>query len=273
MRTFLLTLAVTDDLIGIAIIAIAYASNLHPAYLGLSLVPMGLFFFIVQVCRRFIRQHKIIATGILSVLAFAAWFCFYNSGIHATISGVALGLLVPVGAHGKGGGLAESMEHKVRPVSAAIAAPVFAFFAAGVKLDGWDGFVSSVTHPIGLGIIIGLPLGKAVGIFGATWLITRFEHSQLDPDIAWIDVFGLAVLGGIGFTVALLVNEISFPTHHEYADIGKIGIIVASLLSAAIASVILGARSHHYKEIEELERYDSDDSGTPDVFERARRQG
>jgi NhaA family Na+:H+ antiporter len=268
MRTFLLTLAVTDDLIGIAIIAIAYATELHLGYLGLSAIPMAAFFFLVQFGRRFIRKHKILSTIILAVLALLSWLFFFNSGIHATISGVILGFLVPVGANGHGAGLAQAMEDRVRPISAGFAAPVFAFFTAGVALGGGGEILATILSPIGLGIIVGLPLGKAVGIFGSTWLVTRLRHANLDPDIKWIDVFGLAVLGGVGFTVALLVNEISFQAvHPDLADIGKVGVITASVLSALLGAVILGSRNRHYKALAEKEALDLDADGVPDVFE------
>ncbi|MDR1431403.1 MAG: Na+/H+ antiporter NhaA [Propionibacteriaceae bacterium] len=268
MRTFLLTLAVADDLIGIAIIAIAYATELRLEFLAFSLIPMLCFLALTQFGRRFIRAHKLISTAILSLLAVTTWALFFNSGIHATISGVILGFLVPVGANGHGSGLAQSMEERVRPISTAVAAPVFAFFSAGVALGGWDGFVATILSPIGLGIIIGLPLGKTIGIFTTTWLVTRLEHANLDPKIRWIDVFGLAVLGGMGFTVALLVCELSFGQGTHNDDIGKVGIITASILSACIASVILGQRSRHYKAVAAAERIDANADGVPDAFER-----
>jgi NhaA family Na+:H+ antiporter len=268
MRTFLLTLAVADDLIGIAIIAIVYATDLHLEFLALAAIPTLGFMALTQFARRWIRKHKIISTAVLSVVAFITWVFFFNSGIHATISGVVLAFMVPVGASGHGSGLAQSMEHLVRPTSTAIAAPVFAFFSAGVTLGGWQGFVDAVTSPIGLGIIIGLPAGKTIGIFATTWVVTKIGHARLDDEIAWIDVLGLSVLGGIGFTVALLVCELSFGQGTHEDDVGKVGIIVASVISAVVAAIILGARSRHYKAVEEQEGLDSDNSGTPDVFER-----
>jgi NhaA family Na+:H+ antiporter len=267
MRTFLLTLAVTDDLIGIAIIAIAYATDLHLGFLGLSLIPMAGFCLLVQFGRQFIRRYRVLSTIVLTILAVITWALFFNSGIHATISGVVLGFLVPVGSNGQGAGLAQSMEDKVRPISAGFAAPVFAFFTAGVAFGGWEHLQSSLTSTIGLGIIIGLPVGKAIGIFGSTWLVTRLRNANLDPDIKWIDVFGLAVVGGVGFTVALLVNQISFEAlHPDYEDIGKVAVITASVLSALIGGAILASRNRHYRDIASREAVDANLDGIPDVF-------
>jgi NhaA family Na+:H+ antiporter len=115
-------------------------------------------------------------------------------------------------------------------------------------------------------VIIGLVAGKAIGITGATWLVTRLRHASLDPDLAWIDVFGLAVLGGIGFTVSLLVSELSFGQGSQQDDIGKVAILTASILAALFASIILGARNRHYRAVEAAEAIDADADGRPDRF-------
>jgi NhaA family Na+:H+ antiporter len=137
-----------------------------------------------------------------------------------------------------------------------------------VALGGWEGFVSAVSSPVGLGVIVGLVAGKAIGISGSTWLVTRLRHAQLDPDIGWIDVFGLAVLGGIGFTVSLLVSELSFGQGTPLDDIGKVAILTASVLAAVLASVVLGLRNRHYRQVEADEARDDDSDGVPDKFAR-----
>ncbi|MDR1767655.1 MAG: Na+/H+ antiporter NhaA [Propionibacteriaceae bacterium] len=268
LRTFLLTLAVTDDLIGIAIIAIVYASGLQLWFLLASAVPILAFWYLTQFQRRFLRRHKAAGVAILAVLAVLAWGLFFHSGIHATIAGVVLGFVVPVGANGRGAGLAQAMEDRVRPVSGLLAAPVFAFFASGVALGGWEGVVASATSDIGLGVIVGMPVGKAIGIFGSTWLVTRLKHARLDPDVKWIDLLGLSVLGGMGFTVALLVCELSFADNQAHLEDGKVAILAASLLSAVIAGAMLRARSRHYKAVAEREAVDENADGVPDVFQR-----
>jgi NhaA family Na+:H+ antiporter len=275
LRTFLLTLAVADDLIAIAIIAFFYSTQLEPPYLVAEVVPVLLFGLIAYRGQGFLVRHWWAPWLLLAPLAVVAWVLCYASGVHATVAGVLLAFAVPVRpAKGASAGpdeasagpesLAGILEHRIRPFSAGVAVPVFAFFSAGVAVGGPQGFVAAVTSPVGLGVIVGLVAGKAIGISGATWLVTRLRHARLDPDLAWVDVFGLAVLGGIGFTVSLLVSELSFGQGSALDDIGKVAILTASVLAALLASVFLGARNRHYRAVGRAEAVDAD--GTPDTF-------
>lgn len=269
LRTFLLTLAVADDLIAITIIAIFYSRDLAPPFLLAELVPLAIFAVIAYRFQGFLVTHWWAPWLLLVPLAVATWVLCYASGVHATVAGVLLAFCVPVrppAGSDHGHGLAGVLEHRIRPFSAGIAVPVFAFFSAGVALGGLDGFVRAVSSPIGLGVIVGLVAGKAVGITGSTWLVTRLRHASLDPDLAWIDVFGLAVLGGIGFTVSLLVSELSFGLGSANDDIGKVAILTASVLAAVLAALVLGSRNRHYREVEAAEDVDGDADGTPDKF-------
>lgn len=255
LRTFLLTLAVADDLIAILIIAFFYSSGLVPLFLAWDILPVVAFWIIAHKAQHFLSYHWWAPWVTLFPLAVISWALVYNSGVHATIAGVILAFCVPVrpaSGDDEDHGLAEIFEHRIRPFSAGVAVPIFAFFSAGVALGGWDGFVNAVTSPIGLGVVAGLVLGKAIGITGATWLVTRLRHATLDPTLAWIDVFGLAVLGGIGFTVSLLISELSF-VDVLLQDHAKVAVLTASVLAALLASLILGLRNKHYREIEEGE--------------------
>ncbi|GAA2200417.1 Na+/H+ antiporter NhaA [Sinomonas flava] len=265
LRTFLLTLAVVDDLIAIAIIAFFYGTGVQPGLLGLALVPLGLFAFLVQ--------KRIHASYLLLPLAVATWALVHTSGIHATVAGVLLGFTVPVLRSAKNGGpeagpgLAETLENRVRPLSAGIAVPVFAFFSAGVALGGWEGMAAAATDPIAVGIAVALVVGKSVGVFGSTWLVTKTRHASLDPDLKWVDVFGIALLAGVGFTVSLLIAELSFGSspHGEHA---KTAILAGSLTAALLAAVVLRLRNRHYRLVEQAELVDADRDGIPDVFQR-----
>ncbi len=271
LRTFLLTLAVADDLIAITIIAFFYTRDLQPMLLGAALVPIVLFGLVAYRFQRFLARHRWAPWLVLVPLFVVAWALTYASGVHATVAGVLLALCVPVRtvpADGASHGLAEILEHRIRPFSAGVAVPVFAFFSAGVAVGGWNGFTAAVASPIALGVILGLVLGKAIGISGATWLVTRLRHAHLDPDLSWLDVIGLAVLGGIGFTVSLLVSELSFGQGTPSDDIGKVAILTASVLAALLAAIVLGSRNRHYRAIAEAEQLDEDDDGTPDKFAR-----
>mgnify|MGYP000870748544 FL=1 len=279
LRTFLLTLAVADDLIAIAIIAFFYSQHLAPPFLVAEVVPVVLFGLIAYRCQGFLVRHWWAPWLLLAPLAVVAWVLCYASGVHATVAGVLLAFAVPVrpprsssaGPAGTAPGrtdeaLAGVLEHRIRPFSAGVAVPVFAFFSAGVALGGVQGFVAAVTSPVGLGVIVGLVAGKAIGISGATWLVTRLRHARLDPDLAWVDVVGLAVLGGIGFTVSLLVSELSFGQGSELDGVGKVAILTASVVAALLASVLLGARNRHYRSVESAESIDADEDGQPDRF-------
>jgi NhaA family Na+:H+ antiporter len=190
--------------------------------------------------------------------------------VHATVAGVVLGFTVPVvrRAAGPGPGLAEHLEHVVRPLSAGVAVPVFAFFAAGVTVDGWSGLVSALRDPVALGVVTGLVVGKVVGIAGSTWLLATFTRADLDEDLAWVDVVGMALLGGIGFTVSLLIGELAFGPGSSRDEHVKVGVLCGSLLAALLATVVLRLRNRTYRRICEAEARDEDQDGIPDVYQR-----
>lgn len=284
MRTFLLTLAVVDDLIGIVIIAVFYASDLQPGYLVAALVGVAVYGLIAQKYAVLFHMRSTAAWLILLPLGVVVWGLMYQSGVHATVAGVLLALTVPVkrsarvraAARADGRrdsddvpGLAEVFEHRFRPISTGVAVPVFAFFSAGVAIGGLDGFVAAIGSTVTLGIIVALVAGKAIGIFGATWLVTRVRGVTLGRGMGWVDVLGLAILGGMGFTVSLLITELSFGVSGEIADRAKLGVLLGSAIAAVLAAILLGARNRRYRALREQERLDLDRDGIPDVFDTA----
>ncbi len=265
LRTFLLTLAVVDDLIAVSIIAVAYTDSLEPVPLALAVVPLGLFAVAVQ--------RRIRSWWLLIPLAAITWALVHASGIHATVAGVLLGFTVPVlrseaaGGPEAGPGLAQHFEHRIRPLSAGFAVPVFAFFAAGVDVGGLEGLEDSLTDPIALGVMAGLLVGKPVGVFVTTYLVARFTHATLDEDLGWLDVLGVSILAGIGFTVSLLIGELAFGAGSVADEHAKVGILLGSLVSALVAGVVVKARDRTYRRIHEEETADADDDGIPDVYQ------
>ena len=274
LRIFLLTLAVVDDLLAITIIAIFYTDEISFVPLLIALAPIALYTFLVQKYRRFFGLNQWAGWAILLPIAFSVWALVHASGIHATVAGVLLGFAVPVirsqasGGPDAGPGLAEVFEHRIRPISAGFAVPVFAFFSAGVAIGGVDGFTSALRDSVTIGIIAGLVLGKPIGIVGVTWLLTKFTRVRLDPSLKWIDLLGMSVLAGIGFTVSLLVAELSFGLESLSNDHAKVAILTASLLAAVLATVILRLRNRHYRKIEEEDSVDADEDGIPDAYQR-----
>jgi NhaA family Na+:H+ antiporter len=255
LRTFLLTLAVVDDLLAIAVIAVFYTAGLSVGFLALSLLPLALFGLLVQ--------KGIRSAWLLLPLAALAWALMHESGVHATVAGVLLAFTVPVA-----GGTAERFEHRIRPLSAGVAVPVFAFFSAGVSVGGLTGLGAALSDSVAVGIVVGLVAGKAVGITAATWLVSRFTRAQLDENLGWPDVLGLALLGGIGFTVSLLITELAYGAGSARYDHAKVGILAGTLAAALLATVVLRLRNRRYRRIEEAERIDLDHDGVPDVYQR-----
>ncbi|MGL3151698.1 Na+/H+ antiporter NhaA [Microbacterium sp. A82] len=254
LRIFLLTLAVVDDLIAIGIIAIFYTETIDLIPLVFALVAIAVYGVIAQLGRRFFHLRAGAAWLVLLPIGVAAWALLHASGIHATIAGVLLGFTIPV-LHKKtaraadaGPGLAEVFEHRFRPISAGVAVPVFAFFSAGVAIGGVDGFISAFEDPVVIGIMLGLLLGKPIGITLATWLVTRIRRVTLDPSLRWIDLTGVGLLAGIGFTVSLLVAELSFSSGSEHHDHAKVAILTASVVAALLASIVLGIRNRRYRQ-------------------------
>ncbi|TFV79346.1 Na+/H+ antiporter NhaA [Blastococcus sp. CT_GayMR19] len=265
LRTFLLTLAIVDDLLAITIIAVFYTASLTVTPLLLALLPLAVFGFLVQ--------RRVRSWWLLLPLAALTWVLVHESGVHATVAGVLLAFTVPVvrseaaGGPDAGPGLAEHFEHRIRPLSAAVAVPVFAFFSAGVTVGGLSGLGAALTDSVAVGIVVGLVAGKAIGITAATWLVSRFTRAELNGDLGWPDVLGLSLLGGIGFTVSLLIGELAFGAGSVRDEHAKIGVLAGSLLAALLAAVLLRLRDRRYRRIAEADTRDADADGIPDVYQ------
>ena len=256
LRTFLLTLAVVDDLLAITVIAVFYTDHLAVGPMALAVIPAALFAAAVQ--------RGVTHWWLLVPLAVATWALVHASGIHATVAGVVLGFTVPVlGRHA----LAERFEHRLRPLSAAVAVPVFAFFAAGVTVGGWTGLGAALGHPVTVGVLAALVFGKPLGVLTTTYLLARFTRATLDDDLAWRDVLGVALLAGIGFTVSLLIGELAFGYGTVTGADAKIGVLLGSVVAGALAAVVLVSRNAAYRRIEEQDTLDTDHDGVPDVYE------
>lgn len=245
LRAFLLTLAVVDDLLAIIIIAVFYTDELRIEYLAGALVPILVFAVLVQ--------RRITSWYLLVPLAVIAWLFVHESGVHATIAGVLLGFTVPVLRPEQDGDcLASHLEHVWRPLSAGFAIPLYAFFAAGVNFT--EGGVGEVfADPVAVGVMVGLVAGKVVGVFGTTWLLATFTRAELDEDLQWGDVLGVALLAGIGFTVSLLIGELAFGAESETGQHVTAAVLFGSLISAVLASLVLLRRNRVYRLIAERE--------------------
>ncbi|MEW2523195.1 Na+/H+ antiporter NhaA [Actinacidiphila alni] len=260
LRAFLLTLAVVDDLFAILIIAVFFTSSIDFAALGGAAAGLAVFWLLL---RAGVRGWYVYVP-----LALVIWGLMYNSGVHATIAGVAMGLMLRcTRREGERDSPGEHIEHLVRPVSAGLAVPLFALFSAGVAVSG--GALGDVfSRPETLGVLLGLVVGKALGVFGGTWLAARFTRAELNADLAWPDVLAVASLAGIGFTVSLLIGELAFDDDPGLADEVKAAVLVGSLISVVLATILLKLRNNRYRALCAEEERDEDGDGIPDVYEQ-----
>jgi NhaA family Na+:H+ antiporter len=259
LRAFLLTLAVVDDLFAILIIAVFFTDGLDFAALGGAVAGLAVFWLLL---RGGVRGWYVYVP-----LALVIWALMYNSGVHATIAGVAMGLMLRCHRReGEDHSPGERIEHLVRPLSAGLAVPLFALFSAGVAISG--GALAKVfTTPETLGVVLGLVVGKALGIFGGTWLTARFTRASLSEDLEWADVFAVASLAGIGFTVSLLIGELAFDGDQAMTGAVKAAVLTGSLIAAVLATVLLKIRNAKYRRLWEEEERDEDADGIPDIYE------
>lgn len=237
LRAFLLTLAVVDDLLAIVVIAVVYSDSIAFGWLVASLAACALFGLLV---RRGVRT-----TWLLIAVGVTAWGFMHASGVHATIAGVVLGFTVPALARDDERSVAEHFEHRWRPVSAGVAVPVFALFAAGVPLDPAR-LGDALRDPVAQGVALGLVLGKPLGIVTATWIAAKATRLRFSPGVTWADITGLGLVGGIGFTVSLLIGALAFGEGSERDDHIRAAILIGSLTAAVLGATVLAVRDRHH---------------------------
>lgn len=233
LRVFLLSLAVVDDLGAIAVIAVLFTDELAVLQLA-GAVALCVLYALLQ-------RRRITSPWLYVPLALGLWLLVHASGVHATVAGVALGLLTRVRAdHGEARSPAARLEHRVQPFSAGLVVPVFAFTAAGVAISA-DTLADSVVDRTAIGIVVGLVVGKVIGVLGAAWLATRLGLARLPTGLAWSDVAGVAVLAGTGFTVSLLIARLAF-TDPQQADRAVLAVLVASVIASVLGAFAIRAR-------------------------------
>lgn len=273
LRLFLLTLAIVDDIGAIIVIAVFYTSSLSMWWLALAL---GLLALMVG-----LQKARVWAITVYVVLGVVAWFALLQSGVHATLAGVAIGLITPAKAllnedvarrHarqalvdnrldpdelgrlrfllGESVPMVERLQSALHPLSSYVVLPVFALANAGVSLGG---FGDAVTSPVALGIVAGLVLGKPVGIVLASFIAVRLGLGRLPDRTTWTMLTGVGAVAGVGFTVSLFIAGLSFPGAADLGDDAKVGILVASLIAAAVGvAVLLLATARQGREAEEV---------------------
>ncbi|MFH5231388.1 Na+/H+ antiporter NhaA [Antrihabitans spumae] len=247
-RVFLLSLAVVDDLLAIGLIAILFTASIAMLWLCASALTFAGYAY---------AQHRRITTPFLYVpLALFAWYAVHESGIHATIAGVALGLLTRVRKdRGEAEAPATRLEHRIQPFSAGFCVPVFALFASGVPLNS-DVLGELFTNRVSLAVIAGLLIGKTIGIFGISWLAIRTGIATRPANLFNRDMFALSVLGAIGFTVSLLVAELAMADVGDGTslEIAKAAVLITSLAASLMGSALLLRRGRVHQARRDDER-------------------
>jgi NhaA family Na+:H+ antiporter len=233
VRLFLLSLAVVDDLGAIALIAGLYTADISWLALGASGVLLLIYWLL--------QYGRVRTAWIYVPLALGTWAAVHDAGIHATIAGVALGLLTRVRRDvGEDESPAERLEHRLQPISAGFCVPVFAFFAAGIALDV-DALRGFTADRVAWAVVAGLIAGKFVGVLGGALAAVGLQLATLPSDMHWRDLAAISVLGGCGFTVSLLIAELAFEGSPQ-AERVKMAVLAASVVASLMAAGLLHLR-------------------------------
>ncbi|MDB2693547.1 Na+/H+ antiporter NhaA [Candidatus Pelagibacter bacterium] len=229
LKIFLTALAIIDDLGAILIIAFFYSGDLSISYLSLILIS-----YILLLTLNKFGVKKFIPYLIIGAFM---WFFTYKSGIHATIAGVLLASTIPHRIKEKDFSLLIKLEHAISPYVAFMIMPIFAFANAGVSLEGLS--LSSLLEPVPLGILLGLFVGKQVGVMVLSFIAVKFGVAQMPDKSSWLSLYGVSILTGVGFTMSLFVGNLAFAESIQYIDGVKIGVLAGSLLSTVFGYFIL----------------------------------
>jgi len=234
LKVFLTAVAIIDDLGAILVIAFFYTADLSPP----MLVAAGLGSLVLLALNRL----RVMAVGPYVIVGLVVWVCVLKSGIHATLAGVVTALAIPL-SDGRGNSPLARAEHALHPWVAYLVLPVFAFANAGVALDGVT--PGTLLQAVPLGIVLGLVLGKAAGVFGASWLLIQWGGARLPAGSSWGQFWGVCVLCGVGFTMSLFIGSLAFEgADPMYEAQVKLGVLLGSLVSGvAGAMVLLSSRS------------------------------
>jgi NhaA family Na+:H+ antiporter len=230
LKVFLTALAIIDDLIAVVLIAFFYTEQIEMYFL---------FYIVVIICVvGFLNKAKIVSVPLYVMFGLLLWYCFLRSGVHATIAGVTLGMLVPLyHPTKKNFSPLKFFERAIHPLVAYLILPIFAFTNSGLDLSGIS--VSTFANPVALGIILGLFLGKQLGIFFIVSCLIKFKICNMPQKATYLQLYGVSVLCGIGFTMSFFIGNIGLGNHLEYLNEVQLGVLTGSLLSSVYGAIIL----------------------------------
>jgi NhaA family Na+:H+ antiporter len=230
LKLFLLSVAIFDDIGAILIIALFYSAELSTTSLVIAGVGLlGLFI---------LNRLGVRSQGLYILIGVVIWAAVLKSGVHATLAGFAMAWFIPLrGKNRSGHAMLPHLEHKLHPWVAFLILPIFAFANAGVQVIGATG---NLIMPVVIGVMVGLFVGKQIGIFGACWLAVKAGFAKLPEGVTWGQLYGASILCGIGFTMSLFIGSLAFETADPvYLDSVKVGVLGGSILSAILGGIII----------------------------------
>ena len=234
LKIFLTAVAIVDDLGAIVIIAVLFTAALNFAALGLAAAGIAVLIALNRLRVQHLAPYLLIGAGV--------WYATLQSGVHATLAGVAVALTIPMGNTAPGAASPlHRLEHALHPLVAFAVVPIFGFANAGLSFAGLS--PAALLEPVPFGVLLGLFLGKQLGIFGAVWALCKAGLADMPADASWPQVYGVALLCGIGFTMSLFISGLAFGDASRVAEVAKLGIIAGSLASALAGWAVL-AGSH-----------------------------
>ena len=238
LKLFLMALAIIDDLGAIIIIALFYTTDLSTASIIISLISLVILFIM--------NKMGVTKKAAYIIVGTILWVSVLKSGVHATLAGVALAFMIPLNSEDKNGrkfSMSKELEHDLHYWVAFLILPLFAFVNAGVDLRGIS--IKDMTGTVPMGIMFGLFVGKQLGVFGFSWLAIKLGMASLPKDSNWLQLYGLAVLTGIGFTMSLFVDSLAYDDTQIYHYADKLAILLGSFLSGLIGYIILRIVKKH----------------------------
>lgn len=249
LKLLLVTVAIVDDMGAVAIIALVYTAGLKSLFLGAGMMVMGAMYIM--------NRSKVLKLWPYLVGFALLWYCVLMSGVHATVAGVLAAMMVPIvktpGHPDSAVSPVHRLEHAIQPWASYLIVPLFGFANAGVSLSGLG--LDAIVAPLPLGIAAGLVLGKQLGIFGAVWLTVRLGWAQRPRGSTWLQLWGLSLLCGIGFTMSLFIGALAFPAAPLLIEEAKIGVLMGSLVAAVLGFAVLRLAPLHprHRQIEDEE--------------------
>jgi NhaA family Na+:H+ antiporter len=227
VKVFLTALAVIDDFCAILLIAVFYSRSIHSDNLAIA----GAIFIVLIVLSRL----KVQSMTVYLVLGSVLWYFMLHSGIHASITGVLVAMVIPF-AQSSNDSLSHRLQHFLHKPVTFVILPLFAMANTSISLS--TGILNSLLHPISLGIILGLLIGKPLGIFGLSYLTVRVGLGSLPLALKWKHIFGVGILGGIGFTISIFISLLAFE-EKDTIDLSKLSVLVASLISGILGYIYM----------------------------------